>query len=70
MLLGNARVNQDIADALLAPAARPVRLASRPARPRAGTRTPLLFSKPDEATLMYARPAQFDQLGAGGAAGA
>ena len=61
VLLGNARVNEDLAAAywhLLHPGA--------PGQPPLPDLAPdsysVLFSKPDEATLMYARPAQFDQL--------
>jgi methylmalonyl-CoA mutase len=62
VLLGNARVNEEIADAfwhLLHP-------EQRTAKPPSASITPdsysVLFSKPEEATLMYARPEQFDHL--------
>ena len=63
VLLGNARVNEDLADAfrqLLHPDTPPPTLpASTEVAPDAFS---VLFSKPDAATLMYATPAQFDQL--------
>ena len=61
VLLGDARVNEDLADAY--------RHLLHPDQPHAAPTPPVdpdtysvLFSKPDEATLMYAAPAQFDQL--------
>jgi methylmalonyl-CoA mutase len=61
VLLGNARVNEEIAEAfwhLLHPGAQ-----GQPPMPDiAPDAYSVLFSKPEEATLMYARPAQFDHL--------
>ncbi|RYY20007.1 MAG: methylmalonyl-CoA mutase [Cytophagaceae bacterium] len=61
VLLGNARVNEDIAEAfwhLLHPGQ-----AGQPPMPNVAPDTySVLFSKPSEATLMYATPAQFDHL--------
>ena len=62
VLLGNARVNEDIADAfwhLLHPSERE---ATAPLPEIAPDSYSVLFSKPEEATLMYATPAQFDYL--------
>jgi methylmalonyl-CoA mutase len=62
VLLGGVRVNEDIADAfwhLLHPSER---TASPPASDIAPESYSVLFSKPEEATLMYARPEQFDHL--------
>ncbi|MGI4739838.1 MAG: methylmalonyl-CoA mutase family protein [Janthinobacterium lividum] len=62
VLLGNARVNEDIAEAfwhLLHP---DERTATPPAPDIAPNSYSVLFSKPEEATLMYATPAQFDHL--------
>ncbi|WP_223649337.1 methylmalonyl-CoA mutase family protein [Hymenobacter psoromatis] len=61
VLLGDSRVNEDIAEAfwhLLHPGA-PVQPPMPDIAPDSYS---VLFSKPDAATLMYARPAQFDQL--------
>lgn len=63
VLLGNARVNGEIADAfrqLLHPG--PTAALPPPAEEIAPDSYSVLFSKPDEATLMYARPEQFDHL--------
>ena len=63
VLLGNARVNEDLADAyrqLLHPDG--ALTLPPPAEATAPETYSVLFSKPDEATLMYATPAQFDQL--------
>ena len=61
VLLGNARVNEDIAEAfwhLLHPGQ-----TGQPPMPEIAPESySVLFSKPDEATLMYATPAQFDHL--------
>ncbi len=62
VLLGGARVNEDIADAFWH--------VLHPSQPSAQAPMPdvapdsysVLFSKPEEATLMYATPSQFDQL--------
>ena len=62
VLLGNVRVNAEIADAywhLLHPSQRG---ATAPLPDIAPDAYSVLFSKPDEATLMYARPEQFDHL--------
>jgi len=62
VLLGNARVNEDIAEAfwhLLHP---DERTATPPAPDIEPDSYSVLFSKPEEATLMYASPAQFDHL--------
>jgi methylmalonyl-CoA mutase len=62
VLLGNARVNEDIADAfwhLLHPSERTDAPMPSDIAPDSYS---VLFSKPEEATLMYARPAQFDHL--------
>ena len=61
VLLGGARVNEDIAAAfwhLLHPG----QLGQPPMLAIAPESYSVLFSKPDEATLMYATPAQFDHL--------
>jgi methylmalonyl-CoA mutase len=61
VLLGNARVNEDIADAfwhLLHPG----QTGQPPMPDIAPDAYSVLFSKPNEATLMYATPAQFDHL--------
>ena len=61
VLLGNARVNEDIAEAfwhLLHPG----QTGQPPMLDIAPDAYSVLFSKPDEATLMYATPAQFDHL--------
>jgi len=61
VLLGNARVNEDIADAfwhLLHPG----RAGQAPVPDLALDTYSVLFSKPDAATLMYANPTQFDHL--------
>jgi len=63
VLLGNARVNEEIAEAfrqLLHPG--PVAALPPPAEEIAPDSYSVLFSKPDEVTLMYARPEQFDHL--------
>jgi methylmalonyl-CoA mutase len=62
VLLGGVRVNEDIAEAFWH--------VLHPGQPTAQAPMPdvtpdsysVLFSKPDEATLMYATPSQFDQL--------
>jgi methylmalonyl-CoA mutase len=62
VLLGGARVNEDIAEAFWH--------VLHPGQPNAQAPMPdiapdsysVLFSKPEEATLMYATPTQFDQL--------
>jgi len=62
VLLGNARVNEDIADAfwhLLHPSERTDAPMPSDIAPESYS---VLFSKPEEATLMYARPEQFDHL--------
>ncbi|MVN77696.1 hypothetical protein GO988_15290 [Hymenobacter sp. HMF4947] len=62
VLLGNARVNEDIADAfwhLLHPSQRADEVPAPAVAPDAYS---VLFSKPEEATLMYATPEQFDHL--------
>jgi len=62
VLLGNARVNEDIADAfwhLLHPSERTDAPMPSDIAPDSYS---VLFSKPEEATLMYATPAQFDHL--------
>jgi methylmalonyl-CoA mutase len=62
VLLGNARVNGEIAEAfwhLLHPNER---TAAPPPSDIAPESYSVLFSKPEEATLMYARPEQFDHL--------
>ncbi|QKG56314.1 hypothetical protein GKZ68_06470 [Hymenobacter sp. BRD128] len=62
VLLGNARVNEEIAEAfwhLLHPSER---TATPPRLDLAPDSYSVLFSKPEEATLMYATPAQFDHL--------
>jgi methylmalonyl-CoA mutase len=62
VLLGNARVNEEIADAfrqLLHPGAPALPPPAEAVAPDAYS---VLFSKPAEATLMYATPAQFDHL--------
>ena len=62
VLLGNARVNEDIAEAfwhLLHPSERTDAPPSTASTPDSYS---VLFSKPEEATLMYATPAQFDHL--------
>ena len=62
VLLGNARVNEEIAEAfrqLLHPNDQAL---PPPAEEVAPDSYSVLFSKPDEATLMYATPAQFDHL--------
>jgi methylmalonyl-CoA mutase len=61
VLLGNARVNEDIAEAfwhLLHPG----QTGQPPMPDIADDAYSVLFSKPDAATLMYASPAQFDHL--------
>jgi methylmalonyl-CoA mutase len=61
VLLGNARVNEDIAEAfwhLLHPG----QTGQPPMPDIAPDSYSVLFSKPDAATLMYATPAQFDHL--------
>ncbi|MDJ0367241.1 methylmalonyl-CoA mutase family protein [Hymenobacter sp. H14-R3] len=62
VLLGNVRVNAEIAEAfwhLLHPSERE---ASAPLPELEPDTYSVLFSKPEEATLMYARPEQFDHL--------
>jgi len=61
VLLGHARVNEDIAEAfwhLLHPG----QTGQPPMPDIADDAYSVLFSKPDAATLMYATPAQFDHL--------
>ena len=61
VLLGGARVNEDIAEAfwhLLHPG----QTGQPPTPDIAPESYSVLFSKPDEATLMYATPVQFDHL--------
>ncbi len=61
VLLGGARVNEEIAEAfwhLLHPG----QTGQPPMPDIAPDSYSVLFSKPDEATLMYATPAQFDHL--------